>query len=285
MDIVFTIGLDAVGYILTLLLVSIGLVIIFGMMNVINMAHGEFFLLGAYSVVVVQGFGGPFWLALLTALVAVAVVGLIVEELVVSRIYHRVLDTILATWGVSLVIKQTIIVIFGPASQQVTTPLPDAVHFLGIVYPSYRLFIMAIAVVVGALTFLALYKTNFGLIARGVIANRNMADCLGLNTRRIDRATFAFGSGLAGLSGAIMAPLMSVDPQMGLGFFLPGFLSILVGGAGSPVGALWGSTFVGGAGSIISAIKTPVVSQIIIFSMAVVIIRIFPNGIAGRNKR
>lgn len=285
MDIVFIIGLDAVGYILTLLLVSIGLVIIFGMMNVINMAHGEFFLLGAYSVVVVQSWGGPFWLALLTALVAVAIVGLIVEELVVSRIYHRVLDTILATWGVSLVIKQTIIIIFGPASQQVTTPLPDPAHFLGLVYPSYRLFIMAIAVVVAGLTFLVLYKTNFGLIARGVIANRNMADCLGLNTRRIDRATFAFGSGLAGLSGAIMAPLMSVDPQMGLGFFLPGFLSILVGGAGSPIGALWGSTFVGGAGSIISAIKTPVVSQIIIFSMAVVIIRIFPNGIAGRNKR
>jgi branched-chain amino acid transport system permease protein/urea transport system permease protein len=279
-----TIGLDALCYILTLLLVSIGLVIIFGMMNVVNMAHGEFFLLGAYTVVVLQRVGGPFWLAMITAFAAVALVGLLVEALVVSRIYHRALDTILATWGVSLIIKQAIIILFGPASQQVFSPFQAPVHFLGIVYPSYRLFIMTLSILISLATFIILYKTNLGLIVRGVIANRNMAGCLGLDTRRIDRVTFALGSGLAGLAGAIMAPLMSVDPQMGLGFFLPGFLSILVGGAGSPLGALWGSGLVGGGTSIIAAIKTPVVSQIIVFSMAMVVIRVFPNGISGRNK-
>jgi branched-chain amino acid transport system permease protein/urea transport system permease protein len=284
MDIIITIGLDALGYILTLLLVSIGLVIIFGMMNVVNLAHGEFFLLGAYSVVVVQGLGGPFGVALIVGFVSVALVGLLVEMLVVSRIYHRALDTILATWGISLIIKQAIIIIFGPASHQVVTPLPAPAHFLGLVYPSYRLFIMLISILISLVTFLVLYKTNLGLIVRGVIDNREMAGCLGLNTRRIDRITFSLGSGLAGLAGAIMAPLMSVDPQMGLGFFLPGFLSILVGGAGTPLGALWGSSLVGGGSSIIAAIKTPVVSQIIVFSMAIIIIRIFPNGVSGRSK-
>ncbi|MDR1656817.1 MAG: branched-chain amino acid ABC transporter permease [Deltaproteobacteria bacterium] len=284
MEIILTIGLDALCYILTLLLVSIGLVIIFGLMNVVNMAHGEFFLLGAYSVVLVQKFGGPFWLAMIVGFVAVAIVGLIVEVLVVSRIYHRALDTILATWGVSLVIKQAIIIFFGPASQQVVTPFQAPAHFFGLVYPSYRLFIMLISVMISLCTFIILYRTNLGLMVRGVIANRHMSGCLGLNTQRIDRLTFALGSGLAGLAGVIMAPLMSVDPQMGLGFFLPGFLSVLVGGAGSPLGALWGAGLVGGGTSIIAAIKTPVVSQIIVFSMAMVVIRIFPNGILGRNR-
>jgi branched-chain amino acid transport system permease protein/urea transport system permease protein len=284
MEIFVTIGLDALCYILTLLLVSIGLVIIFGMMNVVNMAHGEFFLLGAYSVVVVQGLGGPSWMGMVLGFAAVALVGLLVEALVVSRIYDRALDTILATWGVSLVIKQAVIVVFGPASHQVVTPLPAPAHFLGIVYPSYRLFLMAVSVVIALITFLVLYRSNLGLVVRAVIHNRQMAGCLGLNTGRINRATFAIGSGLAGLAGAIMAPLMSVDPQMGLGFFLPGFLSILVGGAGSPLGALWGSGLVGGGTSVIAAVKTPVVSQIIVFSMAIVVIRIFPKGISGRSR-
>jgi urea transport system permease protein len=281
METTVIIGLDALSFMLALLLVTLGLIIIFGLMNVINMAHGEFFLLGAYTVVLVQSQAGGFWLALLAAPLFLAVVGVVLEELVIRHVYHRFIDTILATWGLSLAIKQVVIVIFGPTAQQVENPLPAQVEILGAVYPSYRLFIMAVAVVVAAGTFLLFYRSRLGLAARGVIANRTMAASLGINTRRMDRATFAFGAALAGLAGAVMAPLMSVDPQMGVGFLVPAFLSILVGGAGSLPGALLGTSVIAGSSTMVASFWTQVVAQIVVFSLAIVIIRIFPQGLTG----
>ena len=136
--------LDTLSFTLTLLLVTLGLVVIFGMMNVINMAHGEFFLIGAYVVVFVTGAGGSFWLGLLLAPIVLAILGFGLEWLVIRHIYHRFIDTILATWGISLALKQSITIIFGPGSQSVPNPLPGSLDLLGIDYPIYRLFIMAI---------------------------------------------------------------------------------------------------------------------------------------------
>jgi urea transport system permease protein len=281
METAVIVGLDALSFMLALLLVALGLIIIFGLMNVINMAHGEFFLLGAYTVVLVQNAGGGFWLGLLAAPFVLAALGLALEELVVRHVYHRFIDTILATWGLSLALKQAVIVVFGPTAQQVQNPLPSQVLILGAVYPSYRLFIMAVAIAVAAGTFFLFYRTRLGLAARGVIANRAMAASLGIDTRRMDRATFAFGAALAGLAGAVMAPLMSVDPQMGVGFLVPAFLSILVGGAGSLPGALLGTSVIAGSSTLVASIWTQVVAQIAVFSLAIVIIRIFPRGLAG----
>lgn len=285
MEMIFLIGLDALSYILTLLLVCIGLVIIFGMMKVVNLAHGEFFLLGAYTVVLLQQYAIPFAVILLIAFVFVALVGLIIEELIIQRIYHRFLDTILATWGISLALKQLVIVLFGPGSQQAVAPFAEPIEIFGITYSSYRLFVMGMAIVITAATYFILFRTRLGLTARGVIANRQMASCLGVNTRRVDRVTFAFGSGLAGLAGAIMAPLMSVDPQMGVGFLVPAFLSVLVGGTASPLGALWGAGIIGGSNSVAAAIWSPVIAQITVFSLAIVVIRLLPNGVTGRRQR
>ena len=283
MQLVVAIGLDTLSYLLALLLVVLGLAIIFGLMNVINMAHGEFFLVGAYCVIAVQAAGGSFWLALVVAPVLLALIGLVIEELVIRHIYHRFIDTILATWGLSLAIKQAIIVIFGPTSQSVVNPIPDPVAILGVTYPSYRLFIMAVSVVMACATFVVFYRTRLGLMMRGVIANRAMASSLGVNTRNMDRATFAFGAALAGLAGAVMAPIMSVDPQMGVGFLIPAFLSILVGGTGTLLGALLGSTVIAGANTVVASLWTQVAAQIAVFTLAIVIIRIFPRGLtAGR---
>ncbi len=283
MQLVVAIGLDTLSYLLALLLVVLGLAIIFGLMNVINMAHGEFFLVGAYCVIAVQAAGGSFWLALVVAPVLLALIGLVIEELVIRHIYHRFIDTILATWGLSLAIKQAIIVIFGPTSQSVVNPIPDPVAILGVTYPSYRLFIMAVSVVMTCATFVVFYRTRLGLMMRGVIANRAMASSLGVNTRNMDRATFAFGAALAGLAGAVMAPIMSVDPQMGVGFLIPAFLSILVGGTGTLLGALLGSTVIAGANTVVASLWTQVAAQIAVFTLAIVIIRIFPRGLtAGR---
>jgi urea transport system permease protein len=279
------IALDAANFMLALLLVTLGLVIIFGLMNVINMAHGELFLLGAYTTVLVHQAGGSFWVGLLAAPLALAAIGLLIEAVVVRHVYHRFIDTILATWGLSIVIKQAVVIGFGPAAQQVSNPLPQTVRVLGAVYPSYRLFIMAVAVLVAAGTFLLFYRTHLGLAARAVIANRPMASSLGINTRRMDRLTFAFGSGLAGLAGAVMAPLMSVDPQMGVGFLIPAFLSILVGGTGSLPGALLGTSLIAGSSTVVSSVWTQVAAQIVVFTFAIVVIRLFPNGLSGGRRR
>ncbi|MEE8445749.1 MAG: urea ABC transporter permease subunit UrtB [Alphaproteobacteria bacterium] len=281
MDQILILALDASNYILAIILVAMGLVIIFGLMNVINMAHGEFFLLGAYTVVMVESQGGHFWLGLVLAPLFVALVGLVVEELVIRHVYHRFLDTILATWGLSIFIKQAVVLIFGPAARTVTTPITASVEIAGQTYPVYRLFIMGVSMAVIALTFWLFFRTRFGLAARGVIANRHMASCLGINTRRLDRTTFAFGAGLAGLAGAVMAPLMSVDPQMGMGFLVPAFLAILVGGAGHLAGTLAGAIVIGGTDTAAATIWSSVVAQIVVFTMAIIAIRLFPRGIAG----
>ncbi|VTU39926.1 LIV-I protein H [Variovorax sp. PBS-H4] len=277
--------LDSTSFFLVLLLVALGLVIIFGLMNVINMAHGEFFLIGAYTAVSVTRAGWPFWWALLLAPLVLAGVGWIVEQAVVRFVYRRFIDSILATWGLSLMLKQLIVIIFGPRSQSVADPLATTVNLLGMAYPGYRLFVMAASIALTALTFVLLYRTHIGLTIRGVIANRAMAASLGINTRRLDVSTFMAGAALAGFAGAVMAPLMSVDPQMGAGFLIPSFLSILVGGTGSFLGVVIGAGLISSGSTGLSALRDPVFAQVVVFSLAIVIIRLFPNGLFGRRSR
>ena len=284
MDLIIQI-LNSLNYILVLILVAMGLVIIFGLMRVINMAHGEFFLLGAYTVVMTDQLGLGFWIGLLLSPVIVGFLGMVIEYIFIRHLYRRFLDTILATWGISMAIKQLVIIIFGPAGLMVNPPLPQSVQFLGIEYPAYRLFIMAVALFIIFITFYLFLRTDFGLGARAVIHNREMAAALGINTRRMYRTTFTFGSALAGLAGAVMAPLMSCDPQMGLGFFIPAFLSILVGGAGTLSGILVGGAVVGASDSFISYLFSPVTAQIVVFSLAIVLIRIRPEGLLGAKRR
>ena len=278
-------GLDSLNYILAIVLVALGLVIIFGLMRVINMAHGEFFLLGAYCVVTITQLGGGFWIGLLIAPVVVAVVGFLVEVLVVRFVYRRFLDSILATWGLSLIIKQAVVLIFGPGSQQVGLPIDSSLIIFGSEYPIYRFFIMAMVVMAVAMTLWLFFASDFGLMARAATADREMAAALGIDTRRLDRLVFAYGAGLAGFAGAVMAPIMSVDPQMGLGFLVPAFLAILVGGVGHMSGALAGAAIIGGTDSTAAAIWSPVVAQIVVFTMAVIAIRIFPRGITAHGGR
>ena len=277
-----TLGLDTLSFMLALLLVTLGLVVIFGLMNVINMAHGEFFLIGAYCVVLIQKIGLSYWWALLLAPIVLIAVGLIVEELVIRHIYRRFIDSILATWGISLVLKQLIVIIFGATAQSVDSPIPGPVEILGVTYPAFRLFIMGVAIALSSAMFLLFYCTPIGLAVRGVIANRTMAASLGINTRRLDRATFAIGAGIAGVAGAVMAPIMSVDPQMGVGFLIPAFLSILVGGSGTLLGALTGTAVISSTSVLVSDVWTQVVAQVVVFTLSILVIRFFPRGITGR---
>ncbi|GJE27638.1 branched-chain amino acid ABC transporter permease [Methylobacterium organophilum] len=278
---VIALSIDTLSFTLTLLLVTLGLVVIFGMMNVINMAHGEFFLIGAYAVVAITRAGGSFWLGLVLAPCLLALLGFAIEWLVVRHIYRRFIDTILATWGLSLALKQGVIILFGPGSQSVPNPIPGTIDLIGVAYPAYRLFIMAMGLGLALATYWLFFRTSLGLQARGVIANRAMAASLGVNTRRMDWATFATGAALAGFAGAVMSPIMSVDPQMGMGFLVPSFLAVLVGGVNSLVGAALGSGVIGGTTTLLSARLDQADAQILVFLLAIVVIRFFPQGLTG----
>ncbi|HMM52065.1 MAG TPA: branched-chain amino acid ABC transporter permease [Burkholderiaceae bacterium] len=280
-----TMLLDASNYVLILMLVALGLAIVFGLMNVINMAHGEFMMLGAYAALACHEAGLPLAVGLLVAPLAVGLLGLAIEELLIRRVYARLLDTILATWGLSLILKQSIVMVFGPGSYSVPNPLPMTVPVLGVEYPAYRLFIMAVALAALVATFLLFFRTEWGLAARSVIANRSMAACLGIDTRRLDRLTFACGAALAGLAGAVITPIVSLDPQMGTSFLVPAFLSILVGGLGSVAAPLAGATAVGATDNLVSTFYSPVWAQGVVFTVAILLIRAFPDGVMARVRR
>jgi urea transport system permease protein len=285
MDRILIFLLDSSNAILVLMLVSLGLAVIFGLMNVINMAHGEFLVIGAYGVLTLQQAGAPFWLALVLAPLGVAAIGLLAEELLIRRTYERLLDTILATWGLSLFLRQALVLIYGPGSHAVASPELGSIPLFGETYPVYRLVVMTLSAAVIAATFWFFFRTDLGLQARAVIQNRNMAAALGINTRMLDRLTFAFGAGLAGLAGAIMSPLISIDPSAGLGWLVPGFLSILVAGLGTISGPLAGAAGVGAVDSFTSAISSPVWAQLAVFVAAIIVIRFFPQGLMGRKQR
>jgi branched-chain amino acid transport system permease protein/urea transport system permease protein len=159
------------------------------------------------------------------------------------------------------------------------------VPVLGVEYPAYRLFIMAVALAALAATFWLFFRTEWGLTARSVIANRSMAACLGIDTRRLDRLTFACGAALAGLAGAVITPIVSLDPQMGTGFLVPAFLSILVGGLGSVAAPLAGATAVGATDNLVSTFYSPVWAQGVVFTVAILLIRMFPDGVMARVRR
>lgn len=276
--------LDALGQALALFLVASGLALTFGLLGVINLAHGELLLLGAYTLLAAERAGLGFWAGLALAPLLVGLLGLALELLVVRRLRERPLDTLLATWATALVIRQTIVALFGPAAYTVPPPIPGSVELLGVPYPAHRLLVMGLALLVGGLLAWLLLATRLGLAIRGTVADRTLAAASGLPVRRLDATAFALGAGLAGLAGAATAPLVSVDPQMGLGFLLPAFLAVLVAPGGGPAGTMLGAGLVGGGESLVAAFASPVVAQLAVLALAVVLLRRIAGRRLGRER-
>lgn len=271
--------LDALSSALILALVALGLVIVFGMMGIINMAHGEMLMLGAYTVAIASSWGAPFWLAAAVAPIAVGVLGIVIEFVLIRRLPARPLDTILATWGLAIVLRQGVVLSFGPRSLNVDAPTSADVAFAGITYPAYRLLLMVVAIVALSSTLLLFARTGRGLVARAAMARPDMAAALGIDVRRVRRWTFALGAALAGLAGALLAPLISIDPYMGTGFLVPAFLAAVVGGGTSLSAVLVGAGVIGGADSLLGHWMSPVLSQMVVFLLAVLVIRRRPGGL------
>jgi branched-chain amino acid transport system permease protein/urea transport system permease protein len=262
-----------------LMLVGLGLAVIFGLMNVINMAHGEFVTIGAFTLSVLQGLGGSYWAALVVAPVVGAALGYLLERAVVQHLYTRPLDTILATWGISLILQPGLQLVFGSGPQQVMTPLHGSVHVLGASYPAYRLVLIGFALAILSTALFVFHRTRFGLDLRAVIQDRDMAEALGIDTRRIYAIAFAAGAALAAVAGVLIAPLTNVLAQMGANYLARSFFVVIVGGAGSIGGVAAGSGIVGGLETILNYQLPVTVSQALVLVAAVILVRFRPRGL------
>jgi urea transport system permease protein len=252
------------------------------------MAHGEFIMVGAYVAAVVGQVGGNTFVALPVAFVVVGLLGLAVERGIIQFIYDRPLETLLATWGVGIALQVIIKLIFGSELYYVAAPkiLDGGVRIIGILpFPYYRIFLIVLAIMMLLLTFWVIYKTKFGLKVRAVRRNRNISGCLGINTARVDMMIFVFGSGLAGVAGAALAPIKSVSPPMGFPYAVDAFMVLVLGGVGNLWGVPAGSALIGEAETILAFLTNNVIGKLLVFLFIVIAIRVFPRGIFGYQER
>jgi urea transport system permease protein len=267
---------------------AIGLAVIFGVAGVINMAHGQFIMVGAYTAAVVGQLGGNTFIAIPVAFIVVALLGLIVERGIIQWIYDRPLETLLATWGVGIILEVLMKAIFGPELYYVGAPriLDGAVRIIGrLPYPYYRLFLIAVAIIMVLATFYLIYRTKFGLQVRAVRRNRAMSGCLGIDTARIDMLIFMYGSGLAGIAGAVLAPIKSVSTTMGFSYAVGSYMVIVLGGVGNLLGVPSGAFLIGEGETLLAYKYNSVIGQLLVFVAIVIAMRVFPRGIFGYHER
>jgi len=272
-----------------LFLLSAGLTLVFGIMNFVNLSHGSLYMMGAYFAAAgYNAFGGSFLAAALLAIPGTMLLGVLVERIALSTLYARDhLDQVLATFGLILFFNEVVRFVWGPASVYMNVPkmLSGTVDLFGLAYPSYRFAIIVVGLLVGLALYLVIHRTRVGMLIRAGASNPDMVSALGVNIKGLNLTVFALGAGLAGLAGAVMAPLVSLDPQMGLGFLVPAFLSILVGGLGSVAAPLAGASAVGVTDNLVSTFFSPVWAQGVVFTVAILLIRAFPQGLMARARR
>jgi urea transport system permease protein len=280
----------SLGSILTL--TALGLAITFGVMRVINMAHGEMLMLGAYTTLVVTDehyLGWSFFFAIPIAFVVVAFVGYLLEVGLVRFLYGRPLDTLLATWGVGMIFQQLVLLKFEANLQPMHMPeiLDDYVP-LGkeVNIPIYRIFIVGITALCCLLVYLWFYRTSFGLKSRAVVQNRPMASALGISTRWVDSLTFAFASGLAGVAGCILSPLYTVKYNMGADYIVEAFMVVILGGVGQLSGSVAGGAVIGTGDSFVEKILGDTsMAKVVVLLVVIAIIMIRPSGLFTRKER
>jgi urea transport system permease protein len=280
-----------------LLLMALGLAIIFGLMGVINMAHGELMALGAYTTFVTQGwfqghapnaFEYYFLVALPLSFLVAGAAGFVLERGVIRFLYGRPLETLLLTWGISLMIQQGLRLWFGAANVDVISPkwLSGGVPVMvGIQLPYNRLFIIALATVAVAAMYLLLFKTDAGLRIRAVTQNRGMAACLGVRSRRVDALTFAFGAGLAGIAGCALTQIGNVGPELGQNYIVDSFMVVVTGGVGKLLGTILAALGIGGLNKIIEPGLGAVFGKVAILVAVILFIQRRPSGLFAAKGR
>jgi len=266
----------------SLALISVGLAVIYGMMRVINFAHGEFLMLGGYAVILPVQAGVNIWIAMLViAPVTVGLFGVVVERLIIRPLYGRVIDTVLATWGLSLLLIGLASAVLGYYQEGSKPPLGSVV--IGAYRESlYTFFVIGITAAIMLALYLGLKRTRFGLLARGTMQNPAMAAGLGVDTGKIYAATFGLGAALSGLAGGILAPISGVVPVIGATYIAKAFITVITGGAAILAGLLSAATLLGSVATLVTFLATPVLGEVALLVMAVILLRLLPRGITGR---
>ena len=277
-----------------LLLIALGLTITYGAMGVINMAHGELVMIGAYTAVMSGIYlGANLFVALPLAFIVAAGLGLLIERLVIRHLYGRILDTLLATWGIAILLQQVIRLEFGltffdihieglgPGLQNVAIPafLNQPWTIGEFTVQPYRSFIILLTLALTALTWFLLYRTSLGVQVRAIMRNPDMAAACGIDVKRVSAYTFAYGSGLAGVAGVMMAGFKTVSPETGSSLVVAGFLVVVVGGVGSLLGTVASSGLLGQVNGLFATWTNDILASAVVFGVVILIIMWRPQGL------
>jgi urea ABC transporter permease protein UrtB len=282
-DLFFALALQIVYGIASLVLISLGLAIIFGMMRVINLAHGEFLMLGGYTVVISTNHGVNIWFAMLVlAPLVVGIIGVLVERLLIQFLYGRMVDTLLATWGLSLLFVGLVTSIFGAQTATTISPPLGVINIGDYSSSAYELFLIAVTVVLLLLVYAVLKLTKLGLVARATMQNDDMASALGVSTKRIYMITFGLGAAVSGLAGGLLAPVTGVLPSIGATYIAKAFITVISGGASILAGTTAASILLGGINGIMAFLTGPTLGEVALLATAIILIRLLPTGITGR---
>ena len=282
MDYALIVFIELLRAVAGLVLIAAGLAIIFGMMRVINIAHGEFLMLGGYTVVLTTKLGVNIWVAIFVlAPLFVGLFGVLVERCIIQFLYARILDSILATWGLSLLIIGFVTVVFGNTVEGVATPLG------GVEIGDYKIALYTLVLIGAAAAFIVviyagLKYTRFGLIARSTMQNPKMSEALGVNSKLIYMATFGIGAAFAGLAGGLLAPVTGVVPSMGVYFIGQAFITVVSGGSAIVAGTLSASGILGTLSQSVTFLSGPVFGDAALLFVALILLRLLPQGITGR---
>ena len=270
---------------MAVVLMALGLTIIFGLLDVINMSHGEFYALGAYLAVTLAGQGVNFWFCLVLVPLLMAAIGYLTERTLIQRVFHskdRHILTLLLTFGLAIITEDLFKLGYGPNPYKPESPIPGASELFGIMLPNYRVFLIVSGSCIIVAVWMLVYRTRLGAMVRAAAWDKHMAASLGVPVERVYAGTFAFGVALAGLSGVLLAPIYSVFPTMGKDFILMAFTVVIVGGMGSIKGAVIAGLLLTQVQSISSLFISPVWSEPLVFGIMVLFLIVRPQGLAGR---
>ena len=280
-----------------ILLTSLGLAITFGLMKVINMAHGEFLMIGAYMTYVVQNiferffptaiFSLYYFFALIVAFAVTFFLGAVLERTIISRLYGREIDSLLATWGISLILQQAARNIFGMQGVNVRAPsfLNGGITIGGCTFSYNRMFILGLVIVCLIAVWYIMYRSTFGKQMRAVMQNRAMAQCMGINSKKVDMITFSFGSGLAGLAGCSVALLGSIDSTIGQSYIVNSFISVVLGGVGKLTGTVLGSSIIGFGSIGFENYTSASIAKAAVLLIVIIVLQFRPQGLFSVKSR
>lgn len=268
-----------------LLIATLGLVVIFGLMNVINMAHGELIMVGGFCAYIVTGVWHlPFGIAFVVAFLVTAAFGALMEIFVIKRLYSKPTETILATYAISTIMTEIARIIW-PLAQNVDMPIPGTIILQGVAIPKYNIFVVGTAIVLLVFTIVFFKKTKFGKEVGAITQNRQMTECLGIKTSTIDTFTFAYGAGLAGIAGCILSASVGVSYNMGSSYLTDCFLTVVVGGVQSMLGTAFSGIILGEGRTVLAGFSNETWAKIIVFLAVIVLIRFRPEGLFTKERR